>query len=63
MDTFEIKDDENLIKNVEHIKKIMENPKLISEYTNITLPLPIVADAEIGPWGSGIELFKYKEEK
>lgn len=34
------------------VARIMENPKLVQEF-GIELPVPIVADFEVGPWGDG----------
>lgn len=53
----EVKDNEHIITNIKDIKNIMEHPKLLGTYLpNEELPIPIIADVEIGPWGSGVPL-------
>ena len=36
------------------IKKIMENPPLLTEVFNTTLDVPLTVDVDIGDWGAGI---------
>lgn len=34
------------------VKRVMESPALLKKF-NINIPVPIVAEVEIGPWGKG----------
>lgn len=58
---FNIKD-EYLYEEALKIKEIMEHPTLL-DYFKINLPIPIIADVTIGPWGSGEELTKSELEE
>lgn len=53
---------EVLEETVMKIKAIMENPKLLKVF-GITMPVPIIADMDIGDWGKGVELDMWKKWK
>lgn len=44
----------------ERMKEIMRHPDLLDEF-GIKLTVPIEADGEIGPWGKGVTLEKWRE--
>lgn len=44
------------------IQKIMEKPPLLKDF-KIKLTIPIIAEPELGNWGTGVDLEEYKESK
>lgn len=55
---FEIKQGEDFMEYVNDIRGIMERPRLLKKYLANggvlkEIPLPIVVDVEVGPWGKG----------
>ncbi len=56
-----VKKNQNLRKNLELIKHIMEHPQLAPMHLNpaYEIDVPIVVDVEIGPWGLGVDITEY----
>lgn len=50
-----------LEKHIPVIKSIMEHPNLL-EVFGINMTVPLVADFELGPWGTGVTLEKFLEK-
>ena len=44
---------DKLNKLLPQVKKIMESPKLLTDF-KINMTVPIIADFEVGPWGEGV---------
>lgn len=44
------------------VKEIMAKPKLFEDF-GIRLSVPLEADAEVGPWGSGVSLDKWQSQR
>lgn len=57
-----IKKNSHFKDNVLKIQKIMQHPKLIDSFLKVKWDVPLVADIEIGPFGSGIELEEWEEQ-
>lgn len=48
---------------VPEIKRVMENPKLLSKVFGVTMPVPLVADVEVGDWGNGVSIEEWVEAR
>jgi len=57
-----IKKNENFKKNILKIQSIMQHPKLMDKFLTVKWDVPLVADIEIGPFGSGIELEEWEAQ-
>ena len=57
-----IKKNENFKKNILKIQSIMQHPRLAKKFLTVKWDVPLVADIEIGPFGSGIELQEWEEK-
>lgn len=57
-----IKRNSHFKDNILKIQKIMQHPKLIDSFLKVKWDVPLVADIEIGPFGSGIELEEWEEQ-
>lgn len=58
---FEVRDD--MVETVyPRILEVMASPELFKEF-KINMAVPIEAEAEIGPWGSGVDLEMWKDNR
>ena len=57
-----IKKNEHFKDNILKIQSIMQHPKLIEKFLTVKWDVPLVADIEIGPFGSGVELEEWEEQ-
>lgn len=57
-----IKKNENFKKNILKVQSIMQHPKLIDDFLTVKWDVPLVADIEIGPFGSGVELEEWEAQ-
>ena len=57
-----IKKNKNFKKNVLEIQSIMQHPKLMDKFLTVPWDVPLVADIEIGPFGSGVELEEWEAQ-
>ena len=55
-----IKKNEHFKDNILKIQKIMQHPKLMDKFLTVPWDVPLVADIEIGPFGSGVDLDEYE---
>ena len=55
-----IKKNEHFKDNILKIQKIMQHPRLMDKFLTVPWDVPLVADIEIGPFGSGVDLDEYE---
>jgi len=44
------------------VKSVMEKlPVVLEKYFDVVLDIPLIAEVELGAWGSGVDLKKFKK--
>jgi uracil-DNA glycosylase family 4 len=49
-------------KNLTLVKLVMESPELLKKF-NVKIPVPIIAEVEVGPWGAGRKVKRFKGDR
>ncbi len=58
-----IKEDNDFVDTVSRVKQIMEAPRIVPQLLTKEIDIPIIVDIEIGPWGNGISLEEYIQQR